>query len=63
MEVYYFNANLLAKAFVFSDIIERLKTAFYILCLEALCLFEMPKLSAKKTDFRCTNFVHLTLRP
>ena len=58
MEVYYFNANLLARAFVFSDIIERLKTAFYILCLEALSHeIEMPKLSGNKTDFRCTNFV------
>ena len=53
MEVYYFNANLLARAFVFSDI-----TAFYILCLEALSHeIEMPKLSGNKTDFRCTNFV------
>ena len=46
MKVYYFNTNLLARAFVFSDITERLKTNFHILCPEALCLMKS----------KCQNF-------
>ena len=54
MEVYYFNANLLARTFVFS-----VKNSFlYTLPWGSLSHeTEMQKLSANEIEFRCTKFL------